>query len=216
MRPAVTPLPAGAAPARVPAAVPHTVLEDVYGLIAGVLFAAIGIAMLKAAGLVTGGVAGIALLLSYLVAWPVGMLFMAINLPFFLFAYLFMGWRFTVKSILGSMLIMGLLQLIPRVFILNYVHPAFAALIGGTLCGMGVLAFARHGAGMGGTGIVTMWLSKRFGINPGRSQLAIDGVILLVSLSVVAPTLVGWSALSGIALSAMMMTWHRPGRYECS
>jgi uncharacterized membrane-anchored protein YitT (DUF2179 family) len=195
---------------------PHTLLEDAYGLIAGVLFAAIGIAMLKAAGLVTGGVAGIALLVSYLVALPVGTLFMAINLPFFLFAYVFMGWRFAVKSVLGSVLIMALLQVIPHAFVLNYVHPAFAALIGGTLCGMGVLAFARHGAGLGGTGIVTMWLSKRFGINPGRSQLAIDCVILLVSLTVVAPTLVGWSALSGVALSAMMMTWHKPGRYECS
>ena len=199
-----------------PSAIPHTIAEDAYGLVSGVLFAAVGIAMLKAAGLVTGGVAGIALLVSYLVAQPVGMLFMVINLPFFLFAYVFMGLRFAVKSVLGSILIMAVLQLIPHAFILNYVHPAFAALIGGTLCGMGVLAFARHGAGMGGTGIVTMWLSKRFGINPGRSQLAIDSVILLVSLTVVTPSLVGWSALSGIALSAMMMTWHKPGRYECS
>jgi uncharacterized membrane-anchored protein YitT (DUF2179 family) len=215
----VTPAPATGA--RLPAAagsnpLAHTVLEDVYGLIAGVLFAAIGIAMLKAAGLVTGGVAGISLLVSYVVSASVGTLFMAINLPFFLFAYLFMGWRFTLKSILGSVLIMGILKLIPHVFVLGYVHPAFAALIGGTLCGMGVLAFARHGAGMGGTGIVTMWLSKRYGINPGRSQLAIDCVILLVSLTAVPPALVGWSALSGIALSAMMMTWHKPGRYECS
>ncbi len=206
--------PAGHVP--VSAAGPHTVLEDAYGLVAGVLFAAIGIAMLKAAGLVTGGVAGIALLLSYVVAQPVGVLFMAINLPFFLFAYLSMGLRFAVKSVLGSVLIMGLLQLIPHAFILNYVHPAFAALIGGTLCGMGVLAFARHGAGLGGTGIVTMWLHKKFGINPGRSQLAIDGVILAVSLTVVSPNLVGWSALSGVALSAMMITWHKPGRYEGS
>lgn len=207
--------PAAVAP-RQGSAPAHTVLEDIYGLCAGVLFAAIGIAMLKAAGLVTGGVAGIALLASYVVAQPVGALFMALNLPFFLFAYVFMGWRFAVKSMLGSVLIMGLLQLTPHAFILNYVHPAFAALIGGTLCGMGVLAFARHGAGLGGTGIVTMWLAQRFGINPGRSQLAIDGVILLVSLAVVAPGLVGWSALSGVALSAMMMTWHRPGRYACS
>lgn len=210
--PAVHPM----GPVPVSAAVPHTVLEDAYGLVAGVLFAAIGIAMLKAAGLVTGGVAGIALLLSYVVAQPVGVLFMAINLPFFLFAYLSMGLRFAVKSVLGSVLIMGLLQLIPHAFILNYVHPAFAALIGGTLCGMGVLAFARHGAGLGGTGIVTMWLYKKFGINPGRSQLSIDGVILAVSLTVVSPILVGWSALSGVALSAMMITWHKPGRYEGS
>ena len=196
--------------------VPHTIAEDAYGLVSGVLFAAVGIAMLKAAGLVTGGIAGIALLVSYVIPAPVGLLFMLINLPFFLFAYVFMGRRFTVKSLIGSALIMGLLQLVPFVFVLQFVHPAFAALIGGTLCGMGVLAFARHGAGMGGTGIVTLWLYKKFGINAGRSQMAIDSVILLVSLLVVAPKLVGWSALSGVALSGMMMTWHRPGRYLSS
>ena len=31
-----------------PATVPHTVAEDAYGLVSGVLFAAVGIAMLKA------------------------------------------------------------------------------------------------------------------------------------------------------------------------
>jgi uncharacterized membrane-anchored protein YitT (DUF2179 family) len=199
-----------------PAAVPHTLAEDAYGLVSGVLFAAVGIAMLKAAGLVTGGIAGIALLVSYVVPAPVGVLFMAINLPFFLFAYVFMGLQFTVKSLLGSAMIMGLLQLVPFVFVLSFVHPAFAALIGGTLCGMGVLAFARHGAGMGGTGIVTLWMYKKWGINAGRSQMAIDSVILLVSLLVVPANLVGWSALSGVALSGMMMTWHRPGRYTSS
>src|SRR3954467_7680193 len=50
-----------------PVAVPHTLAEDAYGLVSGVLFAAVGIAMLKAAGLVTGGIAGIALLTSYVV-----------------------------------------------------------------------------------------------------------------------------------------------------
>lgn len=210
------PTPAEQRAAMPQASVPHTVAEDAYGLVSGVLFAAVGIAMLKAAGLVTGGIAGIALLVSYLVPMPVGLLFMLINLPFFLFAYVFMGPRFTVKSLIGSALIMGLLQLVPFVFVLQFVHPAFAALIGGTLCGMGVLAFARHGAGMGGTGIVTLWLYKKFGINAGRSQMAIDSVILLVSLSVVTPKLVLWSALSGVALSGMMMTWHRPGRYLSS
>ena len=47
----------------------------------------LGICFLKSAGLVTGGVAGIALLVSYLVPLPVGVLFTLINIPFFLFAY---------------------------------------------------------------------------------------------------------------------------------
>ena len=45
---------------------PHSLLDDVYGICVGVLFAATGILLLQAAGLITGGVAGIALLAALL------------------------------------------------------------------------------------------------------------------------------------------------------
>lgn len=192
---------------------PHTLFDDVYGISVGVLFAATGILLLKAAGLVTGGVAGISLLLSYLTGQSVGILFMLINLPFFLFGYLFMGPRFTLKSLAGSAMIMALLKLMPNGLVIGHVDPMLAALGGGTFCGMGILALARHGAGIGGTGIVTLWMQKKYAINAGRTQVFIDGVILLLALTSVPANLVGWSALSAIAMSGMVMAWHRAGRY---
>ncbi|MGF6272927.1 uncharacterized membrane-anchored protein YitT (DUF2179 family) [Massilia sp. UYP11] len=192
---------------------PHSPLDDVYGITVGVLFVVIGIVLLQAAQLLTGGVAGIALLTSYASGLPVGTLFMMINVPFFLFGYLFMGPLFTFKSLAGSALVMGLLKIMPYVLVIDHIHPAVAALGGGTFCGMGVLAMARHGAGVGGTGIVTLWLQKKYGINAGRSQVMIDSVILLLALGLVAPHLVGWSALSAVAMSSMVMVWHRAGRY---
>jgi len=192
---------------------PHTLFDDVYGIAVGILFVVMGVLLLQAAGLITGGVAGISLLLSYTSSYSVGMLFMLINLPFFLFGYLFMGARFTVKSLIGSILIMAMLKLMPSGLVIGHIHPMVAALGGGTFCGMGILALARHGAGVGGTGIVTLWLQKKYGINAGRTQVAIDGVILLAALLIVQPELVGWSSLSAIAMSSMVMAWHRPGRY---
>lgn len=192
---------------------PHSLLDDVYGITVGVLFVTVGIVLLQAAQLITGGVAGIALLTSYVSGVSVGTLFMLINVPFFLFGYLFMGARFTVKSLAGSVMIMALLKLMPYVLVINHVHPVVAALGGGTFCGMGILALARHGAGVGGTGIVTLWLQKKYNINAGRTQVMIDSVILLVALAIAAPHLVAWSALSAIAMSSMVMAWHRAGRY---
>jgi len=192
---------------------PHSLFDDVYGIAVGILFVVMGVLLLQAAGLITGGVAGISLLVSYTMDLSVGVLFMLINLPFFLFGYLFMGARFTVKSLIGSVAIMLLLKLMPGGLVIGHVHPMVAALGGGTFCGMGILALARHGAGVGGTGIVTLWLQKKYGINAGRTQVAIDAVILLVALSIVQPDLVGWSSLSAIAMSSMVMAWHRPGRY---
>jgi len=192
---------------------PHTLLDDVYGIAVGILFVVMGVLLLQAAGLITGGVAGISLLMSYTTDISVGVLFMLINIPFFLFGYLFMGARFTVKSLIGSVAIMTLLKLLPNALVIGHIDPMVAALGGGTFCGMGILALARHGAGVGGTGIVTLWLQKKYGINAGRTQVAIDAVILLAALAIVKPQLVGWSSLSAIAMSSMVMAWHRPGRY---
>jgi uncharacterized membrane-anchored protein YitT (DUF2179 family) len=198
---------------RVVSVKPHSLFDDVYGIAVGVLFVATGVLLLQAAGLITGGVAGISLLVSYTTGFSVGVLFMLINLPFFLFGYLFMGARFTIKSLVGSLLIMAMLKLMPNGLVIGHVHPMVAALGGGTFCGMGILALARHGAGVGGTGIVTLWLQKKYAINAGRSQVLIDSVILLAALAIVAPERVGWSSLSAVAMSSMVMAWHRSGRY---
>ena len=78
---------------------------------------------------------------------------------------------------------------------------------------MGVLSLARHGAGVGGTGVVTLWLYKRYGINAGLTQIGFDVVILAVSLIVLSPGRLAWSALSAAAISGILVAWHRPGRY---
>jgi uncharacterized membrane-anchored protein YitT (DUF2179 family) len=93
------------------------------------------------------------------------------------------------------------------------IHPAFAAVVGGTVIGMGILALARHQAGVGGTGVLTLWLQRTRGWNAGRSQIAIDVVILAISAPVLTATQLGWSALSAAAMSLILIAWHRPGRY---
>jgi uncharacterized membrane-anchored protein YitT (DUF2179 family) len=192
---------------------PHSLTEDIYALIIGLLFIAIGLLLLKTAGLVTGGIAGIALLTSYVVPLQVGIIFTLVNVPFFIFAYFAMGWRFTFKTITVNLGVTSLMTLMPQALHIDFIHPAFAALAGGTLCGMGILALARHGAGVGGTGVITLWLQKKHGINAGRTQLIIDTVILLLAMSVIAPNRLAWSALSAFSMSAMVIAWHRPGRY---
>lgn len=193
--------------------VPHSRSEDVYAIIVGCVMIALGLAILHAAGLVTGGIAGVALLISYLVPLPTGVLFTLINIPFFLFAKAAMGSRFMWRTIAVNAGI-ALFSTVARYgFRIVEVHPAFAAIAGGTVIGMGILALARHDAGVGGTGVVTLWLQRTRGWNAGRTQIAIDLLILAASFAVVAPTQVAWSALSAAAISGILIAWHRPGRY---
>lgn len=195
-----------------PNRVAHSVPEDIYAIIISMVFVAVGLVLLRSAGLVTCGVAGVALLASYAFPCSAGTLFTLVNLPLLLLAYFTMGTRFTIKSVVASLGVTFALEAMPQAFLVAFVDPMFAAFVGGTLCGMGALALARHGTGTG-TGIVTLWLQRKCGINAGITQAGIDAAILLAALSTLPAGRVGWSALAAAAMSAMVMAWHRPGRY---
>lgn len=196
--------------------VPHGRVEDVYALVVGCILLTLGLVFLKAAGLVTGGIAGIALLVSYVVPLSPGILFTLINIPFFIFAYRAMGPAFMWKTIAVNAGIAAFSLAMGAGLHIEHIQPVFAAIVGGTVIGMGILSLARHGAGVGGTGVLTLWLYKRHGINAGLTQIAMDCVILAISLVVISPAQLAWSALSAAAISGVLIAWHRPGRYTGS
>lgn len=191
----------------------HSLAEDLHALLIGSSFAAFGLVILKAAGLVTGGVAGVALIVSYVTGWPVGLLFVAINLPFFLLAQKRMGLGFTLKSLATMAALAVFSGLMPNWIHLEGVHPAFAAIFGGTLIGIGILALARHKASVGGIGILVLYLQEKRGWNAGALQLAFDVLIIAGAFLIVDLKSLGYSVLSAAALSLVMAVNHRPGRY---
>jgi uncharacterized membrane-anchored protein YitT (DUF2179 family) len=191
----------------------HSRGEDIYAMVIGCSLIVLGIVCLHSAGLVTGGVAGVALLISYLIPVSPGWLFTLINLPFFLFARSAMGNAFMIKTIVVSSGVTLLTLLAPHLLRFDFINPLFAALFGGTVIGMGILSLARHQAGVGGTGVLTLWLQKKRGWNAGRTQLAIDACIMLVALLAVPPFQVLLSAVSAAAMSSVLITFHRQGRY---
>ncbi|WP_284603703.1 YitT family protein [Dickeya dadantii] len=192
----------------------HTLKDDVYGLMLGVMFIAIGLNLLKLSGMITGGIAGIALLLSYFIPLSIGVLFILANIPFMIFCYFSMGRAFTLKTLIVNIALSAATQAVPGLLTINYIHPLFSALVGGTFLGMGILSLARHNASVGGTGIVTLWLYKRFNINAGKSQMLLDVLVFAVSIFTMPVHLLLWSALSALAMNAMLMNWHKPGRYQ--
>jgi uncharacterized membrane-anchored protein YitT (DUF2179 family) len=199
---------------RAPSAPPrHSRIEDAYALLIGCALIVLGLICLRTAGLVTGGVAGVALLASYLVPLPPGLLFTLINIPFFLFARAAMGTGFMLKTMVVSSGVTLMSLAAPYVVRLATIDPLFAALFGGTIVGLGVLVLARHDAGVGGTGVMTLWLYKTRGWNAGRTQLCIDAGIMAVALLAVPPARVLLSAISAGAISGVLIAFHRPGRY---
>lgn len=192
----------------------HTTADDVYGLALGVMFISIGLNMLHFSGMVTGGVAGIALLLSYFVAMKIGTLFILVNLPFMAFSWWKMGGAFTFKTLMVNFALMAASLVIPDLLKIDYIHPVFSSLVGGTIIGMGILCLARHNASVGGTGVITLWGQKVYGVNAGKTQMMLDVVVFVIALAKVPGNLLLWSVLSAVAMNAMLLRWHKPGRYS--
>lgn len=193
----------------------HSIFEDAYAYLTGCTFVVLGLVWLKAAGLVTGGIAGLSLLFSYIVPLPPGVLFTLLNIPFFVLAGRALGRIVIIKAIVANLLISGLALLVPLAFRLEEVNSLFAALFGGTVIGAGILILARHQVGVGGIGMLAIALQKKRGWNAGRTQLVGDILIVSSALLILEMSLNQFttSILSAAAVAGVLIVFHKPGRY---
>lgn len=191
----------------------HTLFEDVQALLTGTLVVALGIAMYKKAGLVTGGVTGIAFLSHYASGVNFSLLLVGLNLPFYAFALKRMGLVFTLKSLIAVTLVALFTELSPALIRFEWLHPMVAGVVGGLLVGVGMLILFRHKSSLGGFGVVSLYLQETRGWRAGTVQMVLDGVILLGSVFIVSPMLIGVSLVSALVLNLTLATNHRQDRY---
>ncbi len=124
-----------------------------------------------------------------------------------------MGLAFGLKTLFANIAIMALGLTMPAALQVAKISPVFAALFGGSIIGFGILAIARHSAGVGGIGVVALILQKSRGWNAGRTQMGCDVLILLASLPILSADRFALSILSAGAINAVLVVNHRPGRY---
>ena len=195
------------------AAAHHRPHEDIQALVTGALFVALGVVMFGQAGLLTGGTAGIAFLIRYTTGMDFGLAFFLVNLPFYLFAWRRMGAEFTLKTFAAVALLSLFAHLLPRGIAFEYLSPVLSAVLGGLLCGAGMLMLFRHHASLGGMTVVVLYLQERMGWRAGKVQMAIDCLIVLGALWVTDWRRVALSVLGAVVLNMTLAVNHRPGRY---
>lgn len=191
----------------------HSLTEDAQGIIYGATMAAFGIVILTHLGLVTGQTAGLAVLISYATGWGFGPVFFAINLPFYLLGYLRMGAAFTAKTFLAVALLSGLSLWMPGQVSFATLNPWLGAVLFGFLSGSALLALFRHGASLGGIGIVALLLQDRLGWRAGWVQLSFDAVLFAAALLIIEPRQVLISFLGAIVVNLVIAINHRRDRY---
>lgn len=191
----------------------HRPHEDLQAFLTGTLFVALGIVMFNQAGLLTGGTAGLALLLHYATGVDFAPAFFLVNLPFYALAWLRMGAAFTLKTFAAVALLSLFAWLLPQGLAFRHLSPPLAAVLGGLLCGTGMLILFRHRASLGGLNVVVLYLQERFGWRAGKVQMLLDSLIVLGGLVVADPQRVALSVLGAVVLNLTLAINHRPGRY---
>ncbi|NBD27914.1 YitT family protein [Paenibacillus glycinis] len=151
-------------------------------IIVGCMITAAGLILLGHAHVVTGGTAGLALSLSYLL--PIGYqnLFMLLNVPFFVFSYMKMGPSFTLRTAIA----ISLLFLFTSAdhWLGEFSLPALGgSFAGGSIVGFGVCVLIKNGASLGGSSILALYLQRRYSMDPGQMLFAFDCAVLLTGLS---------------------------------
>ncbi|WP_322889166.1 MULTISPECIES: YitT family protein [unclassified Yoonia] len=192
---------------------PHTHLEDAQAFALGTAMCALGVTMLTHLGLVTGQTAGLAVLLSYATGVSFGIVFFAVNLPFYWLAWVKMGPRFTIKSFVCVALVSVLSELFPRWITFAQLDPVLGAMLIGAVIGLGLIVLFRHGASLGGIGVLVLWLQEKTGFRAGYTQLIFDLCLFAAAFAVIAPRLVLFSLAGAVVANLIIATNHRPDRY---
>jgi uncharacterized membrane-anchored protein YitT (DUF2179 family) len=200
-------------PVQTDASTRHRWYEDLQALVTGTLFVALGVVMFGRVGLLTGGTAGIAFLIHYATGASFSLAFFVINLPFYVFAWKRMGAVFTLKTFVAVGLLSLFTHFLPQALAFEHLSPLLATVLGGLLCGTGMLILFRHRASLGGLNVLVLYLQERFGWRAGKVQMAIDSVIVLGALWVTDEQRVALSVLGAVVLNLTLAINHRPGRY---
>lgn len=191
----------------------HTTLEDAQAFLLGTALCALGVQFLTAAGLVTGQTAGLAVLLSYVTDLDFGFWFFIVNLPFYVLGWIQMGPRFVGRTVIAVTLVSVLSWAMPHLITFDRLDPWAASALAGAVIGMGLIVIFRHGASLGGIGILALWMQERFGIRAGWVQLGFDGLLFLGAALVLDPTLVAASLMGAVVVNLIIAVNHRRDRY---
>lgn len=191
----------------------HSLIEDAQGIAYGSFMAAVGVQLLTHLGFVTGQTAGLAILISYATGWGFGPVFFVVNLPFYWLGYKRLGLAFMVRSFIAVALLSVLVPVLPQLLEFGHVNPAVGAVLIGFLTGSALLALFRHGASLGGIGIVALYLQDATGFRAGWTQLIFDICIFTAALFLRDWQTVAWSFLGALVLNLVIAINHRRDRY---
>lgn len=158
--------------------IPKIVKEIIETIVGSAIMAAGTSLLLLPNQLSSGGIAGIATILYYLINIPMGTTILAFNIPLFVLAVFRMGKSFFIKSMIGTISFSIFIDILDKLEPLT--NDRFLACIyGGVIIGLGTAIILKANSSTGGSDLIS-FLAKSF--NP---QLRISNIIVMIDVAIV-------------------------------
>ena len=134
--------------------------------------------------IITGGTAGLALLLHYITPLTIGSLIALINLPLLILGNKYLGRMFTIRTIITIVMISLFIDLFSQIIKIEaFIQDTIlAAIFGGIFVGLGLALVIKGNSSAGGSTILAKIISSKTEIKPGQVILIIDIIIILSAL----------------------------------
>ena len=150
-------------------------------LVMGAVIAAFAIEeFLVPCTILDGGIVGISIMINNLSKIPLGIMTLALNIPFLLLGMRKLGTKFIVKSAVAMVAFSSFLEIFAPFVDITHEN-LLAVCFGGVFLGVGVGFVIRAGGCLDGTETVAIFLNRRFNLPVGQTVLFFNVVIYTVA-----------------------------------
>ncbi|MBP2649276.1 MAG: putative 5xTM rane YitT family [Firmicutes bacterium] len=132
--------------------------------------------------LLSGGIAGMALMVHYLTGWPIGVLNAVLNVPLFYAAYRLLNKSYCITALYGTVIFTVAIDATRDLALLNIVDDTMlAAIYGGIIAGIGSGMVFRVDGSSGGTDIIGAIVKKYYDFNISYVGFALNCILMSVA-----------------------------------
>ncbi len=161
-------------------------VSDYFFLAAGPVIAATAAALFYTPARITGGGAtGVGTIFYYLFGFDQGIVMMCVNVPLILLGMKVFGWRYGIKTLIGSTLLSIWTTVIGRMTAYSGVldtsddiNILLSAIYGGVLMGVGIGLTMKSGCNTGGTDIIAQVIAHYFPVSVGSVEFIFNAAVV--------------------------------------
>lgn len=158
-------------------------ITNVLIMIVGNVILAFGVAMfLLPNSILSGGVAGVTVLMNPFVNLSEDLVVSMITISLFIVGTIFLDKKFAINTAVSTIVFPSCLIVVNRLFEPIVVDQLLAAIYGGLICGVGVGLTFRRGGSTGGMDVPALIANKYFGIDVHKAVMIIDALTVIAGL----------------------------------